>query len=55
VAQEEHFKVAVIDENAHYQRGYQFVSRITTYLPGYAAHPAHFRIKGQPVWFIYQV
>ena len=56
VAQEEHFKVAVIDENAHYQRDYdQLVSRITTYLPRYAAQPAYLRIKGQPVWFIYQV
>jgi len=33
----------------------QLVSRITTYLPRYAAHPAYLRIKNQPVWFIYQV
>ena len=56
VAQEEGFKVAIIDENAHYQRDYdQLVSRITTYLPRYARHPAYLRIHGQPVWFIYQV
>jgi hypothetical protein len=56
VAQEEDFKVGVIDENAHYQRDYdQLVSRITTYLPRYAKHPAYLRIRGQPVWFIYQV
>lgn len=56
VAQEEGFKVAVIDENAHYQRDYeQLVSRITTWLPRYARHPAYLRINGQPVWFIYQV
>ncbi len=56
VAEEEHFKIAVIDENAHYQRDYtQLVSRITTWLPRYAKHPAYLRIKNQPVWFIYQV
>jgi hypothetical protein len=56
VAQEENFKVAIVDENAHYQRDYdQLVSRVTTYLPRYAAHPAYLKIKGQPVWFIYQV
>jgi hypothetical protein len=56
VAREENFKVAVIDENAHYQRDYdQLVSRITTYLPRYAAYPAYLKVTGQPVWFIYQV
>ena len=56
VAREENFKIAVIDENAHYQRDYdQLVSRITTYLPRYAANPAYLKIKNQPVWFIYQV
>jgi len=53
VAQEENFKLAIVDENAHYQRDYgQLVSRITTYLPRYAKHAAYLRIKGQPVWFI---
>ncbi len=56
IAQEENFKVGIIDENAHYQRDYdQLVSRITTYLPRYATNPAYLKIKGQPVWFIYQV
>jgi hypothetical protein len=56
VAQEEHFKLGIIDENAHYQRDYeQLVHRITTYLPRYAQSPAYLRINGQPVWFIYQV
>ncbi len=56
VAREENFKIAVLDENAHYQRDYnQLVHRITTYLPRYATNPAYLKIHNQPVWFIYQV
>ena len=56
VAQEEHFKLGILDENAHYQRSYeQLLHRITTYLPRYDQSPAYLRIQGQPVWFIYQV
>jgi hypothetical protein len=56
VAQEEDFQVAVIDENAHYVRSFdKLVSRITNCLPRYASHPGYLKIKGQPVWFIYQV
>ena len=56
VAQEENFKIAVVDENAHYIRSYdQLVNRITNNLPRLAAHPAYLKIKNQPAWFIYQV
>lgn len=56
VAEEENFKIAVIDECAHYVRDYdQLLSRITNHLPGYAKSPGYLKIRGQPVWFVYQV
>ena len=56
VAQEENFKLAVIDECAHYVRDTnQLLWRVTNSLPTLAKHPAYLRIKNQPVWFIYQV
>ena len=56
VAEQEHFKIAVIDECAHYVRDYgELLSRITNSLPRYAKSPAYLRINGQPVWYIYQV
>lgn len=56
VAQEENFKLAVIDECAHYVRDYdQLRWRITNSLPPLAKHPAYLKINGQPAWFIYQV
>ncbi|EEF61448.1 hypothetical protein [Pedosphaera parvula] len=56
VAEQENFKIGIIDECAHYIHDYgQLVSRITNCLPRYAKSPAYLRIKGQPVWFVYQV
>jgi hypothetical protein len=56
VAQEEGFKVGIIDECAHYvRRTDHLLWRITNNLPRLAQHPAYLRIKGQPVWFVYQV
>ena len=56
VAQEENFKIAVVDECAHYVRNYdQLLWRVTNNLPRLAAHPAYLKINGQPAWFIYQV
>jgi hypothetical protein len=56
VAEQEHFKIAVIDEGAHYVPNYdRLLARITSSLPGYAKSPAYLRINGQPVWFVYQV
>jgi hypothetical protein len=56
VAQEENFKVAVIDECAHYVRSYdQLLWRITNCLPPLSKHSAYLKIKTQPAWFIYQV
>lgn len=56
VAQEENFKIAVIDECAHYVRNYdQLLWRITNCLPPLARHPAYLKINHQPAWFIYQV
>jgi hypothetical protein len=56
VAEQENFKIGIIDECAHYVPKYgQLISRITNSLPGYARSPAYLRINGQPVWFVYQV
>jgi hypothetical protein len=56
IAAEENFKIAVIDECAHYTHNYdQLVNRAVTWLPRYASHPAYLKIEDQPVWFIYQV
>jgi hypothetical protein len=56
VAEQEHFKIAVLDECAHYVPDYgKLLSRITNNLPLYARSPAYLRIHGKPVWFIYQV
>jgi glycosyl hydrolase family 99 len=56
VAQEENFALAVIDECAHYVRNYDaLITRVTGFLPRYAAHPAYLHINGEPVWFVYQV
>jgi len=56
VAEQEHFKIAVLDECAHYVQDYsQLVRRITNALPRYDKSPAYLRINGKPVWFIYQV
>ncbi|MFN7139032.1 MAG: glycoside hydrolase family 99-like domain-containing protein [Limisphaerales bacterium] len=56
IAAEEDFKIAVIDECAHYIKNYdQLVNRAVTHLPRYAKHPGYLKIDGQPVWFIYQV
>lgn len=56
VAQEENFKVGIIDECAHYVRNYdQLLWRITNNLPPLAKHPAYLKINNQPAWFIYQV
>jgi len=56
VAQEETFKLAIIDECAHYVRNYdQLLWRITNTLPRLEKHPAYLKRNGQPVWFIYQV
>lgn len=56
IAAEENFKIAVIDECAHYIKNYdQLVNRAVTWLPRYAKHPGYLKIDGQPVWFIYQV
>lgn len=56
IAHEEGFKLAVIDECAHYVRNYdQLLWRATNHLPRLAQHPAYLKIKRQPVWFIYQV
>src|SRR5262249_22232526 len=56
VAEQEHFKIAVLDECAHYVPKYQqLVSRITEWLPVYDKSPAYLRINGQPAWYIYQV
>lgn len=56
VAQEENFKVGIIDECAHYVGNYdQLLWRITNCLPPLAQHPAYLKINGQPAWFIYQV
>ena len=52
IAQEENFKIAVIDEYAHYNKNFdQLVERVTNHLPRLAAHPAYLKIDGQPVWF----
>ena len=56
VAEQEHFKIAVLDECAHYVPNYtQLLSRVTTELPRYAKSPAYLRINEKPVWFVYQV
>lgn len=56
IAEEEDFKVAIIDECAHYVKNYdQLLWRITNNLPRVARNPAYLKISGQPVWFIYQV
>lgn len=56
VAEEEHFKIGVLDECAHYVPDYgKLISRITNNLPRYAKSPAYLRVHGQPVWYVYQV
>lgn len=56
VAEQENFKIAVIDECAHYIRNSdKLLWRITNCLPGYAKSPAYLKINGQPAWFVYQV
>jgi hypothetical protein len=56
VAKEENFKVAILDECAHYAPSYgQLVKRVTTWLPRYAGQDGYLKINGKPVWYIYQV
>lgn len=56
IAQQENFKIGVIDECAHYIPSYdRLVSRAVDNLPRLASHPAYLKINGQPVWFVYQV
>lgn len=56
VAQEEDFKIAVIDECAHYVSNYDaLLNRITNNLPRLAKHPGYLKVENQPAWFIYQV
>lgn len=56
VAEQEGFKICVLDECAHYLQDYsQLVSRAKTWLPQFAQSPAYLRINGEPVWMVYQV
>ena len=56
VAEEEGFKVALMDETAQFYRDFDAVKRwAAEYLAKYKDSPVYLKIDGKPVYYIYQV